>query len=107
MNSPMYCDGKLSQREGIDYTENFAAVIRYISIRYLVALAVTHGMYVHQMDAVNAYLNTVLQETVYMQQPELFDDRYLIKNFIDTHNRFCFISKNFCSALIEKSFMFH
>ena len=63
-----------SQREGIDFNETFAPVVRYDSIRYLLALAVKYEMHIHQMDAVSAYLNGTLKETVYMEQPELFDD---------------------------------
>lgn len=63
-----------TQREGIDYTETFAPVVRYESIRFLISLAVKHDMLVHQMDAVSAYLNGTLKETVYMQQPEGFGD---------------------------------
>ena len=38
------------------------------------ALAVKHDMYSQQRDALNAYLNGMVQETVYMQEPELFDN---------------------------------
>lgn len=63
-----------SQREGLDYGETFAPVVRYDSLRYLAALAVKYDMHIHQMDAVSAYLNGRLKETVYMQQPEMFND---------------------------------
>ena len=64
----------LTQRPGIDYNETFAPVVRYDSIRFLLALAVKNDLIVHQMDAVSAYFNGTLKETIYMQQPEDFDD---------------------------------
>lgn len=63
-----------TQREGIDFNETFSPVVRYASIRYLVALAAQHNMSIHQMDAVSAYLNGNLKETIYMQQPEGYND---------------------------------
>lgn len=63
-----------NQRPGIDYTETFAPVVRYDSIRFLLALAVKNDLIIHQMDAVSAYLNGKLKETIYMQQPEEYDD---------------------------------
>ncbi len=59
-----------SQQPGIDFQETFAPVIRYDSIRLIFALAVQFGLTIHVMDAVTAFLNGVLQETIYMQQPE-------------------------------------
>lgn len=63
-----------SQEKGIDYNETFAPVVRYESIRYLIALAVKHGLLIHQMDAVTAFLNGTLEEEIYMKQPECMDD---------------------------------
>jgi len=41
-------------------------VVRYSSIRALLALAVQESMNVHQMDVVMAFLNGMLDEEIYM-----------------------------------------
>ncbi|XP_073841314.1 uncharacterized protein [Musca autumnalis] len=63
-----------TQREEIDFNETFSPVVRYESVRFLVALAAKNDMVIHQMDAVSAYLNGNLKETIYMHQPEGFGD---------------------------------
>lgn len=63
-----------SQKYGIDFQETFSPVVRYSSIRILLALAVEYGLEIHQMDVVSAYLNGELKDEIYMQQPENFVD---------------------------------
>lgn len=63
-----------SQRAGMDYDETYSPVIRYGSIRYLVALAARYELYIDQMDAVTAFLQGDLNEDIYVEQPEGFDD---------------------------------
>lgn len=63
-----------SQQYGINYTETFSPVVRYATMRMLLALAVEHKLYLHQMDVCTAYLNGELKECVYMKQPENFID---------------------------------
>lgn len=63
-----------SQRAGIDYKETFSPVVRYSSIRFLMALAVKYELNIEQMDAVTAFLQGDVEETIYMSQPEIFDD---------------------------------
>ena len=58
-----------TQKYGQDYHETFSPVIRYSSIRALLAFAVQEEMIVHQMDVVTAFLNGVLDEEIYMEQP--------------------------------------
>ena len=58
-----------TQRYGEDYDETFSPVVRYSSIRILLAFAVQERMTVHQMDVVMAFLNGVLDEEIYMEQP--------------------------------------
>lgn len=58
-----------SQRRGIDYEETFSPVVRYSSIRMLLALTAKYGLEVHQMDAVCAFLQSDLKETIYMEPP--------------------------------------
>ena len=59
-----------AQRFGVDYDETFSPVVRFSSIRALLAFAVENDMLVHQTDVVTAFLNGTLEEEIYMQQPE-------------------------------------
>lgn len=63
-----------SQRPGIDFNETFSPVIRYDSIRYLLALAVTKKYRIEQMDAITAYLQSDLCEEIFMEQPDAYTD---------------------------------
>lgn len=63
-----------SQQYGIDYGETFSPVVRYSSIRMLIALAAQRSMGIDQMDAVTAYLQSTLNEEIYAMQPDGFDD---------------------------------
>ncbi|KAJ9545250.1 hypothetical protein OSB04_024957 [Centaurea solstitialis] len=65
------------QQEGIDYDETFAPVARIEAIRIFLAYAAHKNTTVYQMDVKCAFLNGVLQEEVYVEQPEGFvDPRY-------------------------------
>ena len=59
-----------AQKYGIDYDETFSPVVRFSSIRTLLAFAVQNGMLIHQMDVETAFLNGNLDEEIYMDQPE-------------------------------------
>ena len=59
-----------SQKQGIDYNETYSPVIRYSSLRYLIALSVKNKLKINQMDAVTAFLQGDLKEDIYMQMPE-------------------------------------
>ena len=58
-----------TQKHGVDYDETFSPVVRYSSIRALLAFAVQNKMLIHQMDVVTAFLNGTLEEEIYMEQP--------------------------------------
>lgn len=62
-----------SQRYGIDYEETFSPVVRYSSIRLLLSLAVQHNLDIDQMDVVTAFLQSELNEEIYMKIPEGFN----------------------------------
>lgn len=63
-----------SQIKGIDYTETFSPVVKYTSIRMLLAIAAHANLRVTQLDAVTAFLNGQLNEEIYMHQPVHFED---------------------------------
>ena len=60
------------QREGIDYFDTYALVVRITSIRVLIVLASIYKLVIHQMDVKTAFLNGDLDEEVYMDQSEAF-----------------------------------
>jgi hypothetical protein len=62
-----------SQKEGIDFSETFAPVARYSSIRAVISIAVELGWKIHQMDVKIAFLNGVIKEEIYIEHPEGFE----------------------------------
>jgi hypothetical protein len=61
------------QREEVDYEENFAPVARSSSIQAVISLAAEKGWSIHQMDVKTAFLKGVIEEEVYVEQPERFE----------------------------------
>jgi len=63
-----------NQEEGIDYGETFAPVARLEAVRLLLAFACTSGFKLFQMDIKSAFLNGIINEEVYVEQPPDFED---------------------------------
>ncbi|CAI7920272.1 unnamed protein product [Closterium sp. NIES-53] len=62
------------QREGIDFQEVFSPVAKAPTLRLLLAAAAVSGWKVEQMDVKTAFLYGVVDEEIYMKQPEGYDD---------------------------------
>lgn len=58
-----------SQKYGTDYDEVFAPVVRITTIRMLLSLAGKKNYRVWHIDIKTAFLNGILKEVIYMQQP--------------------------------------
>ena len=73
--------------EGIDFDETFAPIARLESIR-IKAIASHLNFKLYQMDVKSAFLNGMLQEEVYVEQPKGFvdphrpDDVYKLKRVL-------------------------
>ena len=62
--------------EETDFDETFAPIAKLESIRILLAMASHLNFKLYQMDIKSAFLNGILQEEVYVEQP---------KGFVDPH----------------------
>src|SRR6202522_4760283 len=65
-----------SQKPGTDYSNDvtFAPVMRFESLRTLIALGAINNWKIRQLDIKGAYLRGTLHEIIYMQQPDGFND---------------------------------
>ena len=64
-----------SQSQGVDYQEIFSPVVRYTSIRSLLAVTNICDWEIHQMDVQTAFPQGELDEEIYMKQPEGYVDQ--------------------------------
>ena len=62
-----------SLKEGIDYEETFAQLSRYTSIRTIISLVSKMKCKLHQMDVKTTFLNGVIEEEVFIEQPLGFE----------------------------------
>ncbi|WJX13388.1 hypothetical protein P8452_03779 [Trifolium repens] len=63
------------QREGIDFGEIFAPIVKMQSIRLVLGLAASLDLEVEQMDVKTAFLHGDLHEEIYMEQPDGFVEK--------------------------------
>jgi len=59
---------------GYNYLETHSPVVRMELICAILAIAVAKELKIQQMDVKGAYLNGILKETIYMRQPNGFED---------------------------------
>lgn len=72
------------QIEGIDFSETYALVVKFKSVRLILFRVAVLDYNLHQMDVKNAFLNVNINESVYMEQPEGFiqqGNEYLVFHF--------------------------
>ncbi|GJR28421.1 putative RNA-directed DNA polymerase [Tanacetum coccineum] len=71
-----------NQKEGIDYDETFSPVVKIVTVRCILSLAVFNNWSVYQLDINNAFMYGDMEEDVYMSLPEGYfakDDKRVCK----------------------------
>lgn len=63
-----------SQKFGIDFNETFSPVVKFDSIRSILAISAAKQLQLRQFDVQTAFLYGDLDEEIYMRQPEGFND---------------------------------
>ena len=63
---------RFQQREGTDYSEVFAPIVRWFTILTVLALATKQEWPLWQMDVITAFLNGTINEDLFMEIPDGF-----------------------------------
>ncbi|UYV63214.1 hypothetical protein LAZ67_2003462 [Cordylochernes scorpioides] len=63
-----------SQKSGLDYGETFSPVVKFDSIRTILSLCALLDMEMIQLDVKSAFLNGDLEEELYMEQPQGYEN---------------------------------
>lgn len=68
------------QQHGFDFNETFSPVVKPVTIRLILTLALTYRWNLQQIDVNNAFLNGFLDEEIYMTQPPGFisENKHLV-----------------------------
>jgi Reverse transcriptase (RNA-dependent DNA polymerase) len=62
-----------TQVPGLDYDETFAPVVKFATIRVLLAYAAHYDLEIHQIDVKTAFLHGNLKEEIYLKCPAGYD----------------------------------
>ena len=73
-----------TQVEGIEFDKTFALVTRLESNRLLLAFACHAGFKLFQMDVENTFLNGILHEEAFVEQPKGFEDPHFLIMFTNS-----------------------
>ena len=64
------------QQFGINYDQTFASVVKAQSFKTLFAIVVKFDLDCEQIDVITAFLNSVLKEVIYVEQPKGYEIGY-------------------------------
>jgi hypothetical protein len=79
LKSRLVVDGS-KQVHGLDYSESFALVVKYTTLRIFLAISASYNMRVHQLDVESAFIYASLAEVVLYPHPEMhIPPRHCIK----------------------------
>ncbi len=59
-----------SQQPEIDYDQTYSPIVKYDSLRAILAISTAEDLELFQLDVTNAFLHGVLKEKIYLAQPE-------------------------------------
>lgn len=89
-----------TQKNGIDYQETFAPIVKVNSIKVLLSLAANCGWSLHKLDVKNAILNGDLQEEVFVSLSQGFE-KMLGQNKVCMIKKFLYGLKQYLGAWLE------
>jgi hypothetical protein len=78
-----------SQVKCLDFDDTFAPIARLESIHILLAYATHHNFKLYQMDVKSAFLNSLIKEEVYVEQPLGFEDEEYPNHVYKLHKALC------------------
>ena len=70
------------QREGIDFNEVFSPIVKYKTIRLILAFVAQFDWELEQMDVTTTFLHGELEEEIYMKQPPEFETKKEGQNLV-------------------------
>ena len=82
-----------TQKFGIDYFDTHVWIVRWETIRNLLAQAATHGSVIHQADINNAYLNAKIKEDIYVELPPSYTDFRPLPSHLTGKRAICKLKK--------------
>eukprot|EP00253_Pinus_taeda_P026327 PITA_26327 len=78
------------EKKGIDFDEIFSPVVKMTTIRTILSLVAVEDLHLEQLDVKTTFLHGDLEEEIYMQQPQGYEDLGATKQILGmriTRNR--------------------
>ena len=67
-----YVDRGFEQKQGVDYYQTYSPTVKMVTLRVLLSSAVQKEMKLKQLDIKTAYLNAIIEEELFVDQPSGF-----------------------------------